>query len=77
MDMSFGLDPDVESGWVVLVIFMQAGFALVEMKFCRAKHAGHVVMTNFSIFGIVFIASSPPGYPVMFGALAAAFDRLQ
>ena len=27
----------------VLVIFMQAGFALVETGFCRAKHAAHVV----------------------------------
>ena len=26
-----------------LVIFMQAGFALVETGFCRAKHAAHVV----------------------------------
>ena len=33
--------------WIVigaaLVIFMQAGFALVETGFCRAKHAAHVV----------------------------------
>ena len=28
----------------VLVIFMQAGFALVETGFCRAKHAAHVVV---------------------------------
>ena len=42
--------------WVVigavLVIFMQAGFALVETGFCRAKHAAHVVSTNFAIFGL-------------------------
>ena len=36
----------------VLVIFMQAGFALVETGFCRAKHAAHVVSTNFAIFGL-------------------------
>ncbi len=46
--------------WVVigavLVIFMQAGFALVETGFCRAKHAAHVVSTNFAIFGLGFIA---------------------
>ena len=45
--------------WVVigavLVIFMQAGFALVETGFCRAKHAAHVVSTNFAIFGLGFI----------------------
>src|SRR5262245_20208032 len=30
----------------VLVIFLQAGFALVETGFCRAKHAAHVMSTN-------------------------------
>ena len=46
--------------WVVigavLVIFMQAGFALVETGFCRARHAAHVVSTNFAVFGLGFIA---------------------
>src|SRR5438874_13473644 len=40
----------------VLVIFMQAGFAMVETGFCRAKNAAHVVMTNFGIFGLGFVA---------------------
>ncbi len=35
-----------------LVMFMQAGFALVETGFCRAKNALHVMMTNFMIYGI-------------------------
>jgi ammonium transporter, Amt family len=52
----------------VLVIFMQAGFALVETGFCRAKHATHVVMTNFSIFGLGFIGFFLIGYPLMFGS---------
>ena len=55
-----GGDPVVVLGqnlnlmWIVigaiLVIFMQAGFALVETGFCQAKHAAHVVSTNFAIF---------------------------
>ena len=45
----------------VLVIFMQAGFALVETGFCRAKHAAHVVSTNFAIFGLGFVALLPRG----------------
>lgn len=48
--------------WVIigaaLVIFMQAGFALVETGFTRAKHAAHVVSTNFAIFGLGFIGFS-------------------
>lgn len=51
----------------VLVIFMQAGFALVETGFCRAKHAAHVVSTNFAIFGIGFVAFFAVGYAFMFG----------
>src|SRR5207237_8127890 len=51
----------------VLVIFMQAGFALVETGFCRAKHAAHVVSTNFAIFGLGFVAYFCVGYSFMFG----------
>jgi Amt family ammonium transporter len=57
--------------WVVigavLVIFMQAGFALVETGFCRAKHAAHVVSTNFAIFGLGFVGFFCVGYGLMFG----------
>src|SRR3954452_2603349 len=57
--------------WVVigavLVIFMQAGFALVETGFCRAKHAAHVVSTNFAIFGLGFIGYYLVGFGLMFG----------
>jgi Amt family ammonium transporter len=57
--------------WVVLgavlVIFMQAGFALVETGFCRAKHAAHVVSTNFAIFGLGFVGYYLVGYGLMFG----------
>jgi Amt family ammonium transporter len=51
----------------VLVIFMQAGFALVETGFCRAKHSAHVMSTNFAIFGLGFVAFFLVGYPLMFG----------
>lgn len=60
--------------WVVigavLVIFMQAGFALVETGFCRAKHAAHVVFTNFAIFGLGFVAFFCVGYGLAFGAVS-------
>ncbi len=51
----------------VLVIFMQAGFALVETGLCRAKHAAHVVSTNFAIFGLGFVGYFIIGFPLMFG----------
>ena len=55
----------------VLVIFMQAGFALVETGFCRAKHATHVVSTNFAIFGLGFVAYFLVGFGLMFGGYTA------
>ncbi|MBA2625859.1 MAG: ammonium transporter, partial [Acidimicrobiia bacterium] len=54
----------------VLVIFMQAGFALVETGFCRAKHAAHVVTTNFAVFGLGFVAFFACGYAFMFGGFS-------
>jgi Amt family ammonium transporter len=60
--------------WVVigaiLVIFMQAGFALVETGFCRRKHAAHVVSTNFMIFGLGFVGFFFVGYGLMFGGFS-------
>ncbi|MBA3287075.1 MAG: ammonium transporter [Acidimicrobiia bacterium] len=59
--------------WVVigavLVIFMQAGFALVETGFCRAKHAAHVVSTNFAVFGLGCIGFFFVGFPFSLSAL--------
>jgi Amt family ammonium transporter len=62
--------------WVVigavLVIFMQAGFAMVETGFCRAKHAAHVVSTNFAVFGLGFLAYFIVGFPLMFSNFSYA-----
>lgn len=50
-----------------LVFFMQAGFAMVETGFCRAKHASHVIMTNFVIFIVGALAYWAVGFGLMFG----------
>src|SRR6266542_7049610 len=52
-----------------LVMFMQAGFALVETGFCRKKNAAHVMMTNFMIYGIGILGFFIAGYAFMFGGL--------
>jgi ammonium transporter, Amt family len=61
----------INSIWVVvaalLVIFMQAGFAFLEIGFSRAKNAGTVVakiLTNFSIAGLMYWAC---GFAFAFG----------
>jgi Amt family ammonium transporter len=35
-----------------LVMFMQAGFALVETGFCRAKNAAHTMLMNFMVYAL-------------------------
>jgi len=67
-------DRAIQSGnlmWIVIgaamVIFMQAGFALVETGFCRAKHAAHVVSTNIGVFFLGFVGFFLVGFPFMFG----------
>ena len=61
----------INSIWVMvaalLVIFMQAGFAFLEIGFSRAKNAGTVVakiLTNFSIAGLMYWAC---GFAFAFG----------
>ena len=71
------VDPVVALGqqmnllWVVigaiLVIFMQAGFALVETGFTQKKNAAEVMSTNFAIFGLGFVGFLFVGFPLAFG----------
>ena len=60
--------------WVVigavLVVFMQAGFALVETGFTAEKHAAHVMTTNFAIFGLGFVGFFFIGFPLVFGGFS-------
>ena len=60
--------------WVVigavLVIFMQAGFALVETGFTQKKNAAHVISTNFAIFGLGFVGFLFVGFPLAFGGFS-------
>ncbi len=50
-----------------LVMFMQAGFSLVETGLCRAKNASHVMATNFMIYGLGMIGFWICGFAIMFG----------
>lgn len=50
-----------------LVFFMQAGFAMVETGFTRAKNACNIMMKNLLDFCVGSIAYWAIGYGVMFG----------
>lgn len=54
-----------------LVMFMQAGFALVETGLCRAKNAAHVMTMNFMIYVLGMLGFYVCGFAIMFGGYAA------
>jgi Amt family ammonium transporter len=65
----------VDTLWVLvaaaLVFFMQAGFAMVETGFTRAKNAGNIIMKNLMDFSI----GTPTFWLIGFGIMFAGEGR--
>src|SRR6266550_278338 len=64
-----------------LVMFMQAGFAMVETGFTRAKNAAHTITMNFMVYGIAMIAYWAIGFALQAGGVGAlgtlgGYDKL-
>ncbi|BAQ64910.1 ammonium transporter [Geminocystis sp. NIES-3709] len=66
-ELKVGLD----TLWVVLasilVIFMNAGFAMLETGFCRRKNAVNLLSKNLIVFAVSTIAFWVLGFGLMFG----------
>jgi Amt family ammonium transporter len=66
-ELKVGLD----TLWVVLasilIIFMNAGFAMLETGFCRRKNAVNLLSKNLIVFAISSIAFWAFGFALMFG----------
>jgi len=54
-----------------LVMFMQAGFAIVETGLCRAKNANHTMMMNFMVYGVGMLAYWLIGFALQMGGVGA------
>lgn len=52
-----------------LVMFMQAGFAIVETGLCRAKNANHTMMMNFMVYGVGMLAYWLIGFALQMGGV--------
>src|SRR5216110_1557136 len=64
-----------------LVMFMQAGFALVETGFTRSKNAGHTMTMNFMVYAIGMLAYWAIGFALQAGGIGAlstlgGYDKL-
>jgi len=53
-----------------LVMFMQAGFAIVETGLTRAKNANHTMMMNFMVYGLGLFAYYVCGFAIQMGGCA-------
>jgi ammonium transporter, Amt family len=64
-----------------LVMFMQAGFAMVETGGTRAKNAAHTITMNFMVYGIAMMAYWAVGFALQAGGVGAlgtlgGYDKL-
>ena len=67
----------IDTIWVLLgtalVFFMQAGFAMVETGFTRAKNAGNIIMKNLMDFVVGSLIFYILGFSLMFGDSIGGF----
>ncbi len=67
MEFSYAID----TMWVLIaaafVFLMQAGFAMVETGFTRAKNAGNIIMKNIMDFSVGSLVYWFIGFSIMFG----------
>src|SRR3954462_3674197 len=54
-----------------LVMFMQAGFAIVETGLARVKNANHTMMMNFMVYGVGMAAYWLIGFAIQEGGVGA------
>jgi ammonium transporter, Amt family len=57
----------------ILVIFMNAGFAMLETGFCRQKNAVNVLTKNLIVFALSTISFWAIGFSLMFGDIGNGF----
>ncbi len=55
-----------------LVLFMQAGFALLTCGLVRKKNAGHLMMLNFAAYVFAFLAYYAVGYAFQWGGVGSS-----
>ncbi len=53
----------------MLIFFFQAGFAMVETGFCRAKNASHTMYMNLLVFLVGLVGFLVMGFAFMFGGV--------
>ena len=75
-----GTISSIDTLWVLfgatLIFFMQAGFAMVETGFTRAKNAGNIIMKNIMDFAFGSFVFFMMGYGLMYGSSGSFVGKL-
>ncbi len=70
-DVKDATDLSINISWTLitgfLVMFMQAGFAMVETGFTRAKNVAHTMMMNFMVYSLGMLGFWVCGFAFQFG----------
>ena len=70
-EVPFEVQVILDTLWIIfagiLIFFMNAGFAMVESGFCRAKNTVNILAKNFIVFAISSLAFWAIGFGLMFG----------
>ena len=72
-----GVQGALNSTWIlaaaILVIFMNAGFAMLEAGFCRRKNVVNVLSKNLLVFALTTVAFWSIGFAIMFSGVDSPF----
>lgn len=67
MELAYALDTFYFLVSAILVMWMAAGFTLLEAGMVRSKNASEIVTKNFSLFGVACLMYLIGGYNIMYG----------
>ena len=73
MELAYALDTFYFLVSAVLVMWMAAGFTMLEAGMVRAKNASEIVTKNFSLYGIACLLYLIFGYNIMYGDPGSLF----
>src|SRR5574340_166368 len=72
--MPSSLESSLNVAWVLigafLVMFMQAGFAMVETGFTRSRNAAHTMALNFLVYPVSVLGFWLVGFGLMLGGVS-------
>ena len=68
MDLAYSLDTFYFLVCGALVMFMAAGFTMLEAGMVRSKNVAEIIAKNFALYGVACLMYLLCGYGIMYGS---------